>query len=599
MKACATLAPHTGSSTRFARGPVVFIDGCPESRLNVQTLRVMGPLDERTATMTCDSRLIDGSLIDRWLRARCAIASPMRLVDDTVKWIVHGVGKLSVPAQDTSIGIDSRAFAIEEQWTQQLNSSLERAFILTEATLTAVLPESVTLGVGSNANRSEQTHEIAGREVYVPIDQGQTWTVGQALSYWSAVSGLDLVLDPLATSTLDEPLVSPVALGLSVRDALMRIIHRYGLSIRRMIEFVNGRFHETRTVTGDPSRNKTVLPGLQKPGTQHPVMKIERSGQGAGSRQWVARAQGWRVEGTFNLAHGWDPSLEGQSDATYSRSGNSDFETYRDVYRLWVLNEDGAFSGEPFDQPAFDIQAFFGSIGVGLSVPSDPLRLLPCVTLDTTGRRKPFSVEVSTDAGSTWASYDGSDQALGDRAGVYLDSATLPAAFLAAAQAGDARVRVTASLRSPLPVEVSRWVGNPFIDVQPVNVIELGSAFVFERIDPTSIHRSAVTSGALGSLERDDTPPMTSWLTKRVNRDASVGQSRTLRLTLSDAWPTLLPGDVIHHAAGPGLDANTGPQAINPHNAVVASVRTDWLKPGSRSFAGPITVVEATVEDPR
>lgn len=93
----------------------------------------------------------------------------------------------------------------------------------------------------------------------------------------------------------------------------------------------------------------------------------------------------------------------------YHRRG-SDFEAHRDVGRLWVLNEDGAFDGATYNRnaPFDDYQPFDFSTVADDSVTkrgrwSRRLRpLLASLTRDDDGSALGVVVEVSYDSGATW-----------------------------------------------------------------------------------------------------------------------------------------------------------------------------------------------------
>lgn len=156
-------------------------------------------------------------------------------------------------------------------------------------------------------------------------------------------------------------------------------------------------------------------------------------------------------EATFPLVAGWAPSADldaaADSDAAkqaatdaldelavnpgalatntwlrrYHRSG-ADFADFGDVGRLWVLNEDGAFTDAPYSRgAAYDF-------GRALSTEEAATRrwmrrtrtFLPCVTRDRSGDRLSPVVQFSFDAGTTWEPVPGGAHVtvLADRCGL-------------------------------------------------------------------------------------------------------------------------------------------------------------------------------------
>jgi hypothetical protein len=200
--------------------------------------------------------------------------------------------------------------------------------------------------------------------------------------------------------------------------------------------------------------------------------------------RFIAEAAGPVVESTFALVGGWDAADEALADGEYSKSGSSDFEAVANVFRLWVLNEDGAFTAEPFDRgPAFDLTTLFDD---GRAIEPQPLRFGHALSQDAAGRSVGVVVEMSIDGGASWSRYPGTASVLSDRAGVYLADDALPAGFLAAVRGGVGKIRVTATLRNPLPLQSVRWRGNPFTGAFRTQRLKLGDAFGWRRVLPGS-----------------------------------------------------------------------------------------------------------------
>lgn len=272
------------------------------------------------------------------------------------------------------------------------------------------------------------------------------------------------------------------------------------------------------------------------------------------------------------LTPGWDATLEGQPDTDYDHRQSTDFSRFGNVYRRWILNEDATQ-----DAPVLDLAALFGQ-------PALPPTALPfgrCLTLDDAGQSLPPIIEISTDAGVAWSRLTEPATLLHDRAGVVLDSITLPPAVLAAAKNSDLRVRITATLASPLPLSVQRWQGNPFADVGPDVILNASARFTVNRLLPGSLHDAAVRSGELAADLRDDTQPLADWLMHQLDRDTQAAAQSTAqaRLTLANARPEIRVGDRLDETQPGRRDIRGNPTSLHPRAASVTQVRCDFEQP--------------------
>lgn len=98
-------------------------------------------------------------------------------------------------------------------------------------------------------------------------------------------------------------------------------------------------------VVSDQTARRVHLPRLVS--GQPAVVRLEQRGNANPATRWTAWGVN-KVESTFTLVGGWDPTLETADDVQYERSQSDDLPAYRDVLRAWVLNEDGRYSGAPF-----------------------------------------------------------------------------------------------------------------------------------------------------------------------------------------------------------------------------------------------------------
>jgi hypothetical protein len=288
----------------------------------------------------------------------------------------------------------------------------------------------------------------------------------------------------------------------------------------------------------------------------------------------VAEAEGQLVESTFELVGGWDPADTSLPDEEYGKSSSSDFDAVAHVFRLWVLNEDGAYSGEPFDRgEPFDLTGFFKEEE---AIDPQPLRFGNPLTQDGAGRRLSVSVEMSTEDGASWSRYPGAVDVLRDRAGVYLDDDALPDGFLAAAEAGTARVRVTGTLRSPLPLRAVRWRGNPFAGSFETRRLAVGDAFRWWRVATSGKHHEALVAGERSAAEADDRAALVTWLAQTAERRAAAEAGGPVRIEAAGPMVGLRIGDRLDGLAGRRIGAGlTDPAAEGPA-AMLERIDHQW-----------------------
>ncbi len=636
MTAAATVSPMTVPAPLDDPPPVVLIDAVPEPRLIARRYTATGPLDRRSALLAAadehllapdalaasstgndpepDTRLTDR--VDRWIDSTATLAIPARLVDDQIRWTVVAHGRLTRSQTRLSTRADDAMLKLTDRWDALLDQTLAAVWWQTDDGLLFDDTRPAVMRTGSGGNRSHQVWPIGGRpSVHVFQEDGQAWTVGAALEAIDALAGLELNLAMIPGDVHNTPLQRAIDLAQPIGDILERLIEPCGLVVQRDLRREAGAVVEHRAVRPIDRGRTVTLAWARDDQPLGQVLEIDADRPSPAARRWVAEADGWVVESTFVLIGGWDPSLEGEPDSSYSKLNNPGFGPFENVFRLWALNEDGRFSAAPFHRgDPFDLTTFFSE---GLDpdqapgpVRPRPLRFEPGLTLDDTGARRSAVVEFSLDSGQTWSLYTGPVVVRTDRAGVYLDDVTLDAAYLAAAKAGGARVRVTASLRSPVPVTAQRWSGNPFAGTVPKRRFDVGGAFGFRRVmapqagaEPGagagpgapltmaaasigSIHFNDIINGDLEADEVDQTAALASWLIHMVDRSGRVpGQDGgRARLDLSGAWPVLRVGDRLVNTAGGGTDAAGRAEAIAAQGAIASSLTVRW---GPAGAGGP------------
>ncbi len=285
-----------------------------------------------------------------------------------------------------------------------------------------------------------------------PLDGAAPWMLDEAVAYVVAEAAAGWVVGVPGPSEV-LALVSPMPLqdvlleGRTLGEALDALLGPVGGRWRLAAEPEVGG-PARRLELWVPDRAPVVHLAHQPAGTTYDPAETHfgelavRFTFAEAPRRTVALGARTRVESTFDLVGGWDPALEDEGPDAYSPSRNAAFETVADVFRKWVLNESGAYTGPPHSRgPAPDLSGLFG----GPTVPRRR-RLRPCLSRDALGRGRGVYAEVSLDGGATWGRLAIAARVLAGECGLYLTADPLPPDYLRACLAGDAQVRVTATL---------------------------------------------------------------------------------------------------------------------------------------------------------
>ena len=524
MNACASLQAKSVSSVRQVPQPIVFVEGSPWPDLVVLDYQSQGPTDRRLLTLTEPGDLLSEPA-DRWSGRPVVVGVARRLDDEQIRWHTLAQGRLRQVKTQRQSQVDQQQLELIDEWSEKLDAAASTLWWFDHDAGLIAQPSGI-LRAGLPGNRSEQRHTVAGRQVYVLQEGGQPWTLSQALELLSALHAITLEQSLVPREQADAPLSSDVNFAGALERSLTDLLEPYGLVIQQRLSPI-GSIRPPRYVVRPTDRGRQIDLRRTAPLSQADQRPL------ALAQQWIVRGAPQQIESTFTLTSGWDANLQGQPDSDYDRTTSNDFATYANVYRRWVLNEDAHFAGS-----AFDLSAFFNE---GFIRPQ-PLRLGSCLTQDDSGVSRPVIVEISTDSGANWIGYPGQAIVLRNRAAVYLDDATLPATFFAAAKVGSAQVRATATLTSPQPVELARWRGNPFAGTQPPRLFTLTDTFAFRQVHEQSIHRNAIDLGTLIADEVDDSLAMHDWLIHRLSTNPNRSDTHT-RIKRVGAEPEFRIGD--------------------------------------------------------
>ena len=529
MTAGGLLHPVTQTNAVPFAPPMALIDGKPDARFHVQSLSSVAPLDERTASITCSNH--QPVILDP--NAMIEIAWPYELWDQSAAWLPFVIGRFVYIERD--IPSPDATWQLQDAWTQSLQRGMTD--VLGDAVDQLAIPSAAVFAVGDQANRSHEANIYPESSIYLPnaTATGISWSFGDALQTLNLFSSLQLDLSLLPLNLRHEPLRETIHLTSDIRKALEALLTQMNAVIIRSLSKTDGQINEHRIVLPRQA-TPCIEPNLDE---HEPRLRRLFSWQpNAAARRWIAYGNRPEIEATLELVGGWNPTMENQPGDTYSRKDAVDFHTVRDVYRRWVLNEHGGWSVAPFNRPqTFHAASFFDQP----EATDQALRLRNCLTLDAGGRSRGVIVQISVDGGLCWQAYPGRFSVLNDEAGVYLDDDALPTDILAAALAGDLRVRVTATLRSPLRLSVSRWSGNAFRGVdQPVE-LEAGDRFTLRQIATSSLHHTLVSSGQADANISDETIALKRWLLERLEKQP-IAKPDQWAWQFDDARPWLTAG---------------------------------------------------------
>ncbi|MEM9251004.1 MAG: hypothetical protein AAGB29_01525 [Planctomycetota bacterium] len=533
MTTTARLAAQPEPLAAPCHRPVVLVDGVPQPRLEVVSIERLGRAGRTQAVLndTGTTQAQGEEWANRWVEV---VLYP-RLAGDHTRELTLISGQVQSRVCNEAPSKYGVELALTDDWSERLSITARHLWSI-DRNGTLVETKTADLNVGSLANRSTQAVTIDGVATFVPTTEGVTWSIENAIRYLAVIHRFEVDLTGVIETTLGEPLVERIRLGTTLEDQLTRVLKPYDLWARPTN---SGEWSNQTSIAIHSTARARRLELSDPTGSAWPqsVMSIERSTRAKRSQQWIAHTDGQVREGTFRLIPDWDQSLESAADTEFDRAQSSDFATYANVFRKWVLNEDGSTPGE-----TFDLTGFFGTPVNPQTVP-----FTDCVTLDDTLSPRTPIVEYSIDNGVTWIEFPSGTETLDDQGGAYVSMTTLPDGLVAAGKSQSLLVRVTASLVSPIPEDAVRWVGNPFFGIDEPEVFDLRSLYRSRIVDASSIHRSRIDSGELRAGEQQAAPNLNAWLVERIQHrtNQSTSNREHKQVKLRGLWWTLHPGNRI------------------------------------------------------
>lgn len=443
----------------------------------------------------------------------------------------------------------------------------------------------VVFNADGEPNASQLEYDIAGKLYRVfELNESQAvyWTYASALNYLAA-EGLALSiyddgsLAGLEKLTEGQVLRDVEVSGLTPLAAMERLCERAGLGfcikqvpvgerdVKDVLQFYrwgDGRRtflrHQQAGEKLDVAKTNVAQCFLQ---TNRPAETIRVIGRGAAKR----------FEATFELVGGWDPNLEENNYDLYSPATNPNFRTVRDVFRKWVLNEGGDYTGEPFNRgAAYDFSSVFGNANFN----AHRRRFSPCLSANALGKSLGYYLEISYDGGDTWQEYSGAFDHLLDECGVYLNSSQMDLLMWYAIKKELLRFRITATVEADESLEAMVYDG-PQKSVRPVRtyVVELGHEFQYHQVTAASIFHNATGDEFGRPGECDDRESMRGLLRDRLT---SLRQERLAgKARLAWVQPNLWPGDIVTGLQGRELDMKQL-AGVREHDVQVRQVKMVW-----------------------
>ncbi len=351
--------------------------------------------------------------------------------------------------------------------------------------------------------------------------QAGLWTHAQAIDY--------LLCEYVISGSLHTPTLAQLTAlteGRIIRDLdvtglnLLEALHRCCEGTGIEFKFV------PRQVSTGPAQaivfykantGRTIELNCQQPGERLSISKTNIAALRSTRNRWpvthryIGQGDFKVYEATFRLVKAWDPALEDSDYDKFSASTNPDFYQVKDVYRKWCLNEDGRYSNAPYNQgEAFDFFRIFQS---GNYV-KHPRRFHPALTTDNLSRSLGYFLQISfDDNGHSWWQYLYAFNILMDECGIWLSSDQLDAATWFAAQRGNLRFRITASVVSDERLAATIADG-PVNSTAPVvdHLVTLPRRFKFRKVSDQSIFAAASDQNLGPADQVDDTGALQEFL---------------------------------------------------------------------------------------
>ena len=313
----------------------------------------------------------------------------------------------------------------------------------------SVRVNGLELVFGENASPDTVMWDGKASRIFTAEDgAGKSWSCAEAVVYLLSEFVPFGMLEVGPVEHIDAIMLSAVCDGIDVEGlTLLDSIEAVCQAANVKFRFVS-RFGMDGSVQGAvfyrPGAGRCVELDMQRAGevlslSRTQAAKLKRRGNvWPLTRRYTAMGELKQFEATFEMVSAWDDLLEGKTQAEYA-TDHAEFDSVRDVYRKWCLNEAGDHSGAVYD--------FSKVFGDGEYV-RRRRRFLDCISVDGDGNSYGIHVEVSYDSGVNWQVFDGSVDNLSDQCGIWVSDSELGGDYFTAADSGQLCLRVTATVAS-------------------------------------------------------------------------------------------------------------------------------------------------------
>ena len=407
----------------------------------------------------------------------------------------------------------------------------QRVYVSEDDTLFVDGFETVfNLDSAGNCCSESITHEGKNYHVFSSSDDnGKMWSLAEITLYLlseylplgqieiPSLSQLEAIMAYRFADELDVE-------GYSLLEALEKICEQGHLQFR-FVSRLGNEGASVGIVFYRPGQGRSVELNIQRKGealdiSRTNIYKYNSNRCWPVANRYVGKGEMKVFEATFDLIRAWDPALEGGVYEDYSTTSSS-FEMVQDVYRKWCLNEAGDYTFLPYDQgQPFDFTRVFES--------SEYLNrrrsFYESLSYNSDGKSVGYYLEVSYNAGQNWEEYSGQFQVLKDQCGIWLSTGELGTSMWNALQAGDFKIRITASVESDerLTCEYSDGPVNSTTDVE--EHILSSDSFEYRKISCDSVFVNSI----YGADETDDTVGLMGYIRQKSLNKTSIVEEVTI-----------------------------------------------------------------------
>ncbi len=313
-------------------------------------------------------------------------------------------------------------------------------------------------------------------------------------------------------------------------------------------------------------------------------------------------------EATFELIRGWpkayDDYPKSNPQKLYKHADAwRETPVLADVWRKWVLNEDGSYIGtRPSVKKPFDLRDLFGTLYI-----ERRRRFEPCCTLNED--LTPFGhvggvylewwdtnvASGSASSSGVWRPADDLSQeskvfrVLDKECGIRFDGNDIP--FQIYVQGANAKVRVTASIQGDRRVKIQRDAPKSLLAERKIEVVDIPSRFKYR-----TRHSSSRFVGLPFIVDfQDDRQNMTQLADTLLGNWNQASINGTVTLTGIDYDYSSIIGAVISGISGRNVDFNVSPSV--PKYPSVAHCRINFNNQSMELALDTPTVTQASIAD--